>query len=155
MARIAAAQELAVAGDREGARAAFAAVWADVGEDGDALHVVSLAHYTADLQDDPHVELEWDLRALRAAERLGDERAQRHHRSSSVRGFLPSLHLNLAADHAKLGDADAALRHLAAAEAAAPALADDGYGRMIRGGIARLRAQLDARHGAEAGPRPT
>jgi hypothetical protein len=143
MQRIATAQELAVAGDREGARAAFAAVWADVGEDGDALHVVSLAHYMADVQDDPRVELAWDLRALRAVERLTDERARRHHNSLSVRGFLPSLHLNVAAGHAKLGDRESALRHLAAAEAAAPALADDGYGRGIRGGIDRLRAQLD------------
>jgi hypothetical protein len=143
MQRIATAQELAVAGDREGARAAFAAVWADVGEDGDALHVVSLAHYMADVQDDPRAELEWDRRALRAVERLTDERTGQHHTSLSVRGFLPSLHLNLAADHAKLGDRDAALQHLAAAEAAAPVLADEGYGRMIRGGIDRLRAQLD------------
>jgi hypothetical protein len=143
MQRIATAQELAMAGDREGARAAFAAVWDDVGEAGDALHVVSLAHYMADVQDDPRAELEWDRRALRAVERLTDERTGQHHTSLSVRGFLPSLHLNLAADHAKLGDRDAALQHLAAAEAAAPVLADDGYGRMIRGGIARLRAQLD------------
>jgi hypothetical protein len=143
MERITAAQELAVAGDREGARAAFAAVWADVGEHGDALHTVSIAHYMADVQDDPRDELAWDLRALRAAERLTDERAERHHESLSVRGFLPSLHLNLAADHEKLGDREAAARHLAAAEAALSALADDGYRRMIRGGITRLRAELD------------
>jgi hypothetical protein len=142
MRRIAAAQELAAAGDWDGARAAFENVWADIGEDGDPLHVVSLAHYMADLHDDPRAELEWDLRALRAAGRLTDERAQRYHGSLSVRGFLPSLHLNVAAAYAKLGERDAAARHLADAEAALPALADDGYGRMIRDGIERLRAQL-------------
>ncbi|OLT12570.1 hypothetical protein BJF78_24250 [Pseudonocardia sp. CNS-139] len=142
MTRLLAAQEMATAGERDAAAAAFAEVWAEVGEDGDPLHVVTLAHYMADVQDDPRAELEWDLRALRAAERLTDGRAQEHHAALSVRGFLPSLHLNLAADHTKLGDRDAALRHLAAAEAAVPALADDGYGRMIRGGIDRLRAEL-------------
>ena len=144
MARIGAAQALAAAGDREGAMAAFAAVWADLGEDGDALHLVSLAHYVADLQDDPRAELEWDQRAMRAFERLTDERAKRHHDALSVRGFLPSLHLNLAADHARLGHREAALHHLAAAEEALPALADDGYGLMIRGGVERLRADLGA-----------
>jgi hypothetical protein len=142
MEQIAAAQELAVAGNREGARAAFAPAWAAVGEHGDALHAVSLAHYMADLQDDPRDELEWDLRALRAVERLTDERARRHHESLSVRGFLPSLHLNLAADHTKLGDREAAARHLTAAEAELAVLPGDGYGRMIRGGITRLRAEL-------------
>lgn len=142
MGRIAAAQELASGGDWDGARAALGDVWADLGEDGDPLHVVSLAHYMADLQDDPRAELEWDLRALRAARRLTDERAQRHHGSLSVRGFFPSLHLNVAAAYAKLGNRKEAVQHLDAAEAALQALADDGYGRMIRGGIERLRADL-------------
>jgi hypothetical protein len=50
MARIAAAQDRAVAGDQEGARADFATIWAGIGEEGDALHIVSLAHYLADLE---------------------------------------------------------------------------------------------------------
>jgi hypothetical protein len=142
MERLGAAQERAVAGDRAGAVACFTALWEEIGEDGDALHVVSLAHYLADLQDDPRAELDWDLRALRAAERLTDDRAKRHHDSLAVRGFYPSLHLNLAADYAKLGDRPAALKHLAAAEAALVDLPADGYGNMIRGGIERLRAEL-------------
>ena len=142
MERVAAAQQLATSGDRDGARTAFAAVWADVGDDGDPLHVVTLAHYMADVQDDPHAELEWDQRALRALERLTDERARRYHPSLSVRGFLPSLHLNLAAGHAKLGDRDAARRHLVEAEAVVSVLPDDGYGRGIRDGIRRLRGDL-------------
>ncbi|MCH6170701.1 hypothetical protein [Pseudonocardia alaniniphila] len=142
MARIVAAQERAVAGDRQGAREAFAAVWADLGEEGDALHVVSLAHYAADVQDDPREELAWDEVALRAAERLTDERARRYHEGLSVRGFLASLHLNLAADHAKLGDRQAALEHLSGAEAALPDLPPGGYADMIRGGVVRLRTEL-------------
>ncbi|WP_219416618.1 hypothetical protein [Pseudonocardia nigra] len=144
MERIGAVQERAVAGDRVGAREAFAALWNEVAASGDALHVVTLAHFAADVQDDPRDELEWDLRALRAVEGLSDERVQRHHDGLQVRGFLPSLHLNVAACHAKLGDRAAALEHLGAAEAALPDLPPGGYGDMIRGGVARLRAELDA-----------
>ncbi len=45
----------------------------------DALHIVSLAHYMADVQDDPAQELCWDLRALDASDSLTDARAQEHH----------------------------------------------------------------------------
>lgn len=142
MQRLAAAQQQALDGDRDGARAAFAALWAEVGEDGDPLHVVSIAHHAADVEDDPRSELAWDEAALRAARRLTDERAQLLHPSLTARGFFPSLHLNLADDHVRLGDIAAAREHLAAAEAVAPVLADDDYGRGVRRGIERLRAQL-------------
>lgn len=146
MVRIGEAQQRALAGDRPGAVTLFSAAWAEIGgEQGDPLHVVSIAHYLADLQDDPARELEWDLRALRAADALTDERAQRYHGSLAVRGFYPSLHLNVAADHAKLGDRPAALRHLARAEAALSDLPGGEYGEVIRGGITRLRAELGTR----------
>lgn len=147
MDRIAEAQQQAASGQRAAARAAFAAVWDEVGTDGDPLHVVTLAHYMADVQDDPADELEWDLCALRAVETLTDERAQRHHSSLAVRGFYPSLHLNVANDYAKLDEPAAAREHLVKAEAAAPDLSDDGYGTMIRNGITHLRAQLDQQDG--------
>lgn len=144
MERIAAGQQLATAGDRAGAAAVFAEVWERIGGSaGDPLHVVSLAHYMADVQDDPAEELRWDQRALAAVDGLTDERAQLYHATLVVRGFLPSLHLNLAADHRQLGDLAAAREHLAEAEAAASALPAGGYGAMIRGGIARLRGELD------------
>ncbi|MFC7449462.1 hypothetical protein [Rhodococcus daqingensis] len=142
MTGIMAAQELANGGDRAGARAAFATLWDRIGPDGDPLHAVTLAHYMADVQDEPADELDWDLRALRAADSLTDERAQRHHSSLQVAGFYPSLHLNLAADYAKLGEDDQALAHLERAEASVSTLSDDGYGATIRGGIARLRERL-------------
>lgn len=116
---------------------------------------VTLAHYMADVQDDPADELEWDLRALRAADSLTDERAQRHHSSLQVTGIYPSLHLNLAADYVKLGDDDSR-SHLDAAEAVCSALPDDGYGATIRGDVARLRDRLgptDRFPTAQRGPR--
>ena len=137
MERIGAAQARA-AHDRAGAAADLTALWDEIGGPAaDPLHAVSLAHFLADLQDDPAAELEWDLRALRAADGLTDERAQEYHAALAVRGFYPSLHLNLAADHVKL-----ARRHLDRAEAALPDLPAGGYGDLIRGGVARLRAEL-------------
>jgi hypothetical protein len=121
-------------------------VWEEISAAPDALHIVSLAHYMADVQDDPAQELCWDLRALDAADSLTDARAQEHHASLQVAGFYPSLHLNLAADYRKLGRDAEAVEHLTKAEASVGTLADDGYGRMIRGAIERLRAELIRDH---------
>lgn len=130
-------------GDREEARSRFLGLWAELGEDGDPLHRCTLAHYMADTQDDPADELAWDLRALSAAEELADGRVTEHRLSLQVRAFYPSLHLNLAADHAKLGRAETARSHLRMARAAVGALADDRYGNGIRSALDRLERQLD------------
>jgi hypothetical protein len=152
MARIVRAQQRAVDGDRVGAAELMTVVWADIGgEHGDPLHAVTLAHYLADLQDDPAAELEWDLRALHAADGLTDERARRYHHSLAVRGFYPSLHLNLAADYAKLGDAASARRHLDRAEAALADLPAGDYADMIVGAVARLRADVGVAGDTQAG----
>ncbi|TQC46836.1 hypothetical protein EEB14_24045 [Rhodococcus sp. WS4] len=146
MARIAQGQELAVAGDREGARRIFEEVWDALpsGGDRDPLHVVTLAHYLADVQTDPAEELRWDLLALDAADSLTDDRVREHHSSLRVAGFYPSLHLNVAAAHHALGHSAEARHHVDRAAENCGSLAEDGYGRMIRGAISRLRADLDA-----------
>ncbi|MFG2352894.1 hypothetical protein [Streptomyces sp. NPDC048521] len=127
-------------GDREEARSRFLDLWAEIGQNGDPLHRCTLAHYLADTQDDPADELAWDLRALSAAEELADGRGGD---PLSVRGFFPSLHLNLAADYVKLGRAEAARSHLRRARSAAGLLADDGYGDGVRAAINRLELRLD------------
>ncbi len=142
MTSLAEASALATSGDRAAAQARYEEIWARLGPDGDPLHVVTLAHQFADLQDDPQAALDWDLRALAAVEGLTDERARRYHDSLRVDGFRPSLHLNVADNLARLGRSDDALAHLALAEIALPILPDDGYGAMIRGGITRLKARL-------------
>lgn len=140
MARIHAAQQRAADGDRTGAAADLTALWTEIGAGhGDPLHAVSLAHFLADLQDDPHDELAWDERALAVADGLTDERAREYHASLQVRGFYPSLHLNLAADHLKV-----ARRHLDRAEAGFADLPPGAYADMIIGAVARLRAELGA-----------
>ena len=144
MARITAAIARLQGGDPDGARAAFAALWAEIGEGGDPFHRCTLAHFMADAQADPRDELAWDLRALAAADGLTDERVQAHHASLAIRAFYPSLHLNVGEAYRKVGDLARARAHAHAAEAALDGLPADGYGQFIRGGVARLLARLDA-----------
>lgn len=105
----------------------------------------------ADTQDDPADELAWDLRALSAAEELTGGRVNEPHQSLAVRAFYPSLHLNLAADYAKLGRSEAARTHLRRARGAVGVLADDRYGDGVRAAIGRLELRLqDTGTSAEA-----
>ncbi|MFC3980608.1 tetratricopeptide repeat protein [Streptosporangium jomthongense] len=130
-------------GQREAARDVFARIWDDIGgEQGDPLHVCVLAHSMADVQDDVRQELMWDLRALAAADLLTDERVAQAGSPLSAAGLYPSLHLNLSECYRKLGDFDRAREHLQQARARVGALDDDGYGRLIRGGLERLAEQL-------------
>ncbi|MBV2356384.1 hypothetical protein KUM39_18700 [Streptomyces sp. J2-1] len=133
-------------GDREEARIRLLDLWTEMGAAGDPLHRCTLAHYLADTQDDPTDELAWDLRALSAAQELTDD----HDGDAppGARAFFPSLHLNLAADYAKLGRAADARSHLRRARLAAGALSDDGYGVGVRAAISRLETSL----GGESGP---
>jgi hypothetical protein len=117
-------------------------VWDEIGPEGDALHRCAVAHYLADVQDDVHEELVWDLRALEAADSVTDERAQQAGAAGSVRGFYPSLHLNLGDVYRRLGDLDRARDHLECGRAAVGALGDGGYGNMIRSGLDRLADRL-------------
>lgn len=126
-------------GDREEARNRFAGLWAEIGEQGDPLHRCTLAHFMADTQDDPEDELSWDLRALRAADALT---RQGPGPAEQVRGFYPSLHLNLAAGYWKVGEARLARSHLALARDACGALADDAYGDGVRAAVGRMELRL-------------
>ncbi|MEU4540262.1 tetratricopeptide repeat protein [Streptosporangium sp. NPDC023825] len=131
-------------GRREAARELFAQIWDDIGgEQGDPLHVCVLAHSMADVQDDVHQELMWDLRALAAADLVTDEQVAQAGVPLSVAGLYPSLHLNLSDCYRKLGDLERAREHLEQARAGIGALGDDEYGQLIRGGLERLTEQLD------------
>ncbi|MEU3608426.1 hypothetical protein AB0E83_23725 [Streptomyces sp. NPDC035033] len=140
--RIGQARMLLHGGDREEARNRLGTLWQQLGPDGDPLHRCTLAHYLADAQDDPDTELAWDLRALSAAEGLEDGRLAAHDSAPALRALYPSLHLNLAADYAKLRRPDAARAHLDRARVASEALDDDRYGRGVRAAIDRLDRRL-------------
>ncbi|MBM7459997.1 hypothetical protein ACIBED_06890 [Rhodococcus coprophilus] len=136
---------LARAGRTSDARASLEELWGEVGPGGDPLHRCTLAHYLADLYDSAEASLEWDLRALAAADELDDQRVQEHHASLHIRGFYPSLHLNLADDYRRLGDFDSAAGHLTAARSYSDALTADGYGAGVLGGIDNVAAAIATR----------
>ncbi len=140
--RIGEALALCNAGLKNAGREAFAAIWAEIEYDRDPFHQCVLAHYMADTQDDPAVELMWDRRALGAADRIGRERPDTA--SLSVLSLYPSLHLNLADVLHRMGDINGARYHLHLAQQTSDALADDGYGQMLRSAIERLAARLSA-----------
>ncbi|MGW7019534.1 hypothetical protein [Streptomyces decoyicus] len=146
------------AGDREEARNRLSELWHEIGPQGDAFHRCTLAHYMADTQDDPRDELDWDLRALEAAEgfvteRPGNAAAQGEpkvadgpgprHPLVALRAFFPSLHLNIAADYAALDRPADARAQLRRARVSVNALADGEYRQGLRDAIDRLQLRLD------------
>ncbi|MEW1658565.1 hypothetical protein [Streptomyces sp. NPDC093707] len=149
------------AGDREEARNRFAALWQEMGPCGDAFHRCTLAHYMADTQDDPRDELDWDLRALEAAEGFVTERPARVRPSgagpaggpgrrrslAALRAFFPALHLNLAADYAGLDRPADARAQLRRARASVRALADGEYRRRLTEAIGRLELRIEGAAG--------
>ncbi|MFD7551389.1 hypothetical protein ACFV0R_20470 [Streptomyces sp. NPDC059578] len=152
MTRIGQAVMLHHGGDREEARDRFLVLWAEIVENGNPLHRCTLAHYLADTQDDPEAELAWDLRALSAAEELADGRVPPHALAPAARAFYPTLHLNLAADYARLGRREAARSHLRLSSGALDALDRDAHGEAVRSAIVRLGRQLDGDPPTDPGP---
>lgn len=140
MTRIGQAVMLHHGGDREEARNRLARLWQEIGEDGDAFHRCTLAHYLADMQDDPADELAWDLKALHAAEQVSS--GPPHREVPGVQGFYASLHLNLAADYAGLQRLDEARAHLDLAWRASASLRDDRYAEGVRTAIGRMELRL-------------
>lgn len=143
MDKIVTAVTLGRAGDVDSARRGLLDLWDEVGVAGDPFHRCTLAHYLADLQDDPAEALIWDVRALDAAGELTDERAQQHHASLQVAGFYPSLYLNIADNLRRLGSFQAAAEYIEKAHERVLILPDDSYGRMIRSAVTGVRQAID------------
>jgi hypothetical protein len=130
-------------GNVEAARRDLLTLWSEIGTSGDPLHRCTLAHYLADLYEDPAEALVWDVRALDAADALSGERAQQQHGDLNVAGFYPSLYLNIADNLRRLGAFAAAAEHIDKAGQHAPALSDDAYGNTIRAAIAEVHHAID------------
>ncbi|WP_188829734.1 hypothetical protein [Nocardia camponoti] len=125
-------------GDPMAARTALTRLWDEIGEGGDPIHRCVIAHHLADVQDSADAALLWDQRALGAVFQPGvplDE---------GLRGFLPSLYLNLADSHRRVGDFEMAHMQLAIARGHLDVLADDAYGEVIRSGLGHVEAALAA-----------
>ncbi|MEO6775540.1 MAG: hypothetical protein ABI467_21445 [Kofleriaceae bacterium] len=128
--RLCAAGMDAEAHDQAAARALFERAWREADTSYEAC--IS-AHYLARHQPTPAATLEWNRIALEKAWACEPE---------LVAGFLPSLELCLGVAYEAVGETVAARAHLEAAEAAAMALGDDGYGQMIERGIAAALARV-------------
>ncbi|MFC9892315.1 hypothetical protein ACFVMC_01355 [Nocardia sp. NPDC127579] len=124
--------------NRKAARHALERLWDELGRSGDPLQRCVIAHHLAVLQDDDPQALIWDQRALAAVFGPGiplDE---------GLRCFLPSLYLNLADSHRRVGDFETARMQLTIARGHLAVLVYDAYGAMIRSGLDRVEAALDA-----------
>lgn len=113
----------------EAARPLYEELWERATRAGDQYHCSVVAHFMAHAQVEPQAQLTWHLRALHAADAVGDER---------VITFYPSLYGNVADAYLRLGDPAQAQHYIERASAAASVLQDDGYGRMIQRLIARV-----------------
>lgn len=144
-------------GDTTKARKELLALWESIGVGGDPFHRCTLAHYLADLYDDPARALAWDVRALDAADAVTDGRVQRHHAGLHIAGFYPSLHLNLADDYRRLGSFAAACEQIDAARERAPVLPDDAYGALVLNAIDEVADAIARRDTAQraSAPAPT
>ena len=133
------------AGDVAAARRKLLDLWSAIGVTGDPLHRCSLAHYLADLYEDPAQALAWDIRALDAADAVTEQRVRDHHAGLHIAGFYPSLHLNLADNYRRLGSFEAATDHIDAADAHAPALPEGPYGDLLRSAVQEVGEAISAR----------
>lgn len=91
------------------------------------------AHYLARQQENPTDVLHWNWLALQHAEAVGGE---------EVRGFYPSLYLNMGWSHEVLGDLEAANRCYELAEARLGDVPDGPYRDVVAGGIAAGKERL-------------
>jgi hypothetical protein len=132
-------------GNTLSARQKLLNLWSAIGVTGDPLHRCSLAHYLADLYEDPAQALAWDVRALDAADAVTEQRVQEHHASLHIAGFYPSLHLNLADNYRRLGSFDAATEHINAAKEHAPNLRQDAYGAFLRSALDEVAEAISRR----------
>ncbi|MFD8866613.1 hypothetical protein ACFV1F_19990 [Streptomyces sp. NPDC059590] len=142
------------AGDTASARRKLLDLWSTTGVTGDPLHRCTIAHHLADLHQDPAQALIWDIRALDAADAVTEQRVQEHHAGLHIAGFYPSLHLNLADNHRRLGSFEAAIEHIDAAKEHAPNLPQDSYGDLLREAIDQVAEAIDRRDTAARASAP-
>lgn len=84
------------------------------------------AHYVARHQSSTADKLQWDLKALNLALNLKEE---------DLTASLPSLYLNVAKGYEDLKDYAAARTNYETALKSCKPLTEDGYSKMIKGGI--------------------
>lgn len=111
-------------GKKEEAHEFFKQAWDMASTD---FEKFTAAHYVARHQKSVEDKLKWDQCALSAAQKVEDEK---------IKEVFPSLYLNIAKCYEDLNDPVSALKNYEMANTFAHLLPDDGYGNMIKGGIA-------------------
>jgi hypothetical protein len=135
--RIRAAMQQLHLGDTVGARSALESLL-PLAKSSSTFDWLFFAHTFADVQDDVTEELRWDQAALEALEQLSEAEAEAEQVHGGVAGLLPSLHLNLADVHRRLGDEVRAQHHYAEGSEHLDALDQGAYGRSIREAFAKF-----------------
>ncbi len=121
-------------GKNEEASKVFLQAWEQAGDDKEKF---TAAHYVARHQKSVADKLAWDEIALNLALKIKDD---------SVKGAYPSLYLNIAKDYEDLQEFEKATKNYELALTYASFLHEDGYGKMIKGGVEngleRIRERL-------------
>ena len=128
-------------GDVDRARAELEAIWARVDPD-DRFHRCVVAHYLADAQQHPAVELRYDVLALAAARGATAAEFDDRFPGVTLGGFLPSLHLNLAASYERVGELTLARVHAGEAAEAAARLPQTDLAELTKRAIERIARRL-------------
>ncbi len=110
-------------GKNEEASEIFLKAWEETGDDKEKF---TAAHYVARHQKSVADKLAWDETALELALKMKDD---------SVKGAYPSLYLNIAKDYEDLNEFEKATKNYELALTYTTFLHDDGYGKMIKGGV--------------------
>ena len=114
------------------ARQLFARAWESSTDDFEACIA---AHYLARHQETPQEMLRWNKIAFDRAAAVDDER---------VRGFYPSLYLNLGFSYETLGDRERAQRYYHLASGELHHLPDTPYAATVRQAIANALQRLQS-----------
>ncbi len=117
-------------GRPEEAKRLFETAWNEATND---LEKFTAAHYVARHQTSVADKLHWDQTALRLALNIKEK---------SVSDTYPSLYLNVARCYEELGDEENALKNYQLAFSYCNQLSEDGYGKMIKGGISKAIERL-------------
>jgi hypothetical protein len=112
-----------------------------------ARHRCAAAHWLAAAENDLTAKLTWDERALDEAEAVPDWATPFAGAPATIGSMYPELHLELARDYQRFGEACAVLEHLELARNAADTLPPP-----LRGRVRREAARIDraGRSGAAA-----
>ncbi len=121
-------------GKNEEAAKVFLQAWEQAGDDKEKF---TAAHYVARHQKSVADKLAWDEIALELALKINDD---------SIKGAYPSLYLNIAKGYEDLKEFEKATKNYETALNYIDFLHEDGYGKMIKGGVEngleRIKAHL-------------